>query len=202
MCAGVFICVDMWVCVQVCLYVFICAGVCAGVFICMPCMCARVCMERYDDNKPVDGFLYMYALYVCLICLLYIYIYMQGCAWNGTMITNLLIDFCICMPYVYALYVCFIYIYKAAAGLLCMYVLYVCLMCMPYIDVCFISIQVCSWDGMMIVNLLYMYALCVCLICLYALYVCFICQSSVHVCLMCLPYMSALYMYRCAHGTG
>ena len=96
MCAGVFICVDMWVCVQVCLYVFICAGVCAGVFICMPCMCAGVCRERYDDNKPVDRFLCMYALYVCLICLLYIYI--QSCCWTSVYVCL------ICMPYVYAFY--------------------------------------------------------------------------------------------------
>jgi hypothetical protein len=65
-------------------------------------------MERYDDNKPVDRFLCMYALYACLICLLYIYIYAGVCMERYD--DN-----------------------KPVDGFLYMYALYVCLICLLYI---------------------------------------------------------------------
>ena len=83
-------------------------------------------LSRYYVGPFTDAFFsscfcmpYMYALYVCLLCMPYM-----------------------CMPYMYALYVCLLcmpYVcapYRAlCVCLICvpyMYALYVCLLCMPY----------------------------------------------------------------------
>ena len=58
---------------------------------------------------------YMYALYVCLICMPYMYA------------LYVLYVCLICMPYMYVLYVCLI-------RMPYMYALYVCLICMPYMQ--------------------------------------------------------------------
>jgi hypothetical protein len=75
----------------------------------------------------------MYALYVCLICVPYMY---ASHVWLICMPYICLT----CMPYMYALHVCLTYVpymYALYICLICMpyiYALYVCLICMPYIS--------------------------------------------------------------------
>jgi len=69
---------------------------------------------------------YMYALYVCLICMRYICMYVYVCICMH-MYASCVCH--ICMPYMYALYVCMPY----------MYALYVCLVCVPYMCALYVA---------------------------------------------------------------
>jgi hypothetical protein len=152
---------------------------------------------------------YMYALYVCLLCMPYMSPYIAALclclAW--------LRRWCTLQPlisrkvaYMYALYVCL------TCRLICMPCMHVCDQsqgrppCLVFIDrpvpagpsaavfcVCLCPAPPVSSLHKAASNRLY--GGCVCLICMYALYVCLICMPyRVHVYRMCMPYMYALYV--------
>jgi len=117
---------------------------------------------------------YMYAVYVCLICMPYMYA-LYVCL--------------ICMPYMYALYVT----RQSTNGRICawvmeraryyVYALYVCLICMPYMYALYVTRQstngrICAW--VMERARYYVYALYVCLTYMPYMY-------ALHVCPMCMP---------------
>ena len=87
----------------------------------------------------------MHALYVCLICMPYMYVFdaklIRPHRTSRTYPTRHACLITICMPYMYALYVCLIcmpYVYALYVCLICMpymHALYVCLICMPYMYV-------------------------------------------------------------------
>jgi len=92
-------------------------------------------VERLQCCGAGTAMPYMYALYVCLICMPYMYAVAQVllclmCMPYMYAVAQVLLGFvlrgvCKCMPYMYALYVCY-------SALFCAVCINVCLICMPY----------------------------------------------------------------------